>query len=492
MSVVLIPGNIKQRMLPVQLQPGTGINSDSYENSQAVGSAKPQLFSFRTNSKQEFDGPFGRLTICPSTFASYVKNDAAFQYLFKYDAKTGKVDPSKDITAASIFDSLPCIQIREFLPDTRLEQALNVFNLILQKLRTVFTKTKEDSKTTGNTASTETDKSEQKNDTESFFTKIKETTNWAIDYMTGGTTPNFITDMDGELKGAASPVLNYKEDSYKNYIMRFPYMLYYLFQSSVTTNIYEVPCSLDQYLQSSGHEGWQEGGRLDFVSGLGALGSLGKVASSILGNVSVNYLPFWDSSSGSSTAEPDITIQFDLYNDTILAAVYNYIFVTTLIGNNRWIQYNVFQHSSSLYDVKIEGRQRLFACSANFKVTCKGLMRDIPETLAQLFGQKKFKNSAYPAFDKDILTSKLIKIPDIFTVEMTFKSLLPANFNNFIFSYVYNNQMLKHPSNFGYRKSAAVAAVDVALNKFANQAVEKWDSGYKSKNDGKKSDGSSA
>jgi len=54
----------------------------------------------------------------------------------------------------------------------------------------------------------------------------------------------------------------------KNYILNFPYMLYYKFQSCVTTNIYELPCAVDgnKMYSSSGHEGWADGGKLELVN----------------------------------------------------------------------------------------------------------------------------------------------------------------------------------------------------------------------------------
>lgn len=62
-------------------------------------------------------------------------------------------------------------------------------------------------------------------------------------------------------------------------------------------------------------------------------------------------------------------------------------------------------------------------------------MRDIPAQIADtLTGKHEGWN--YLLDKNKMLKNRIVKIPDIFTVEMTFKSLLPANFNNFIFSYV--------------------------------------------------------
>ena len=94
---------------------------------------------------------------------------------------------------------------------------------------------------------------------------------------------------------------------------------------------------------SDGTPGWSDGGRLELVNTfLGNVPVLGSLLKSVLGNVRVNYLPWWDSNAGHGTPEPDVTIKFDLFNDTAEAALYNFIFVNTLVPNNKWIQYNVF------------------------------------------------------------------------------------------------------------------------------------------------------
>jgi len=43
------------------------------------------------------------------------------------------------------------------------------------------------------------------------------------------------------------------------------------------------------------------------------------------------------------------------------------------------------------------------------------------------------------AFESNILNNHLIKIPDVYRVSLRFQSLLPANFNNYIFNYAENN-----------------------------------------------------
>ena len=53
--------------------------------------------------------------------------------------------------------------------------------------------------------------------------------------------------------------------------------------------------------------------------------------------------------------------------------------------------------------------------------------------------QRLNKNIDAKAFLTSLKNNKLIKIPDIYKVKMTFSSLLPANFNNYLYTLVAND-----------------------------------------------------
>ena len=116
--------------------------------------------------------------------------------------------------------------------------------------------------------------------------------------------------------------------------------------------MYEIPAvdSNKTILASGGGmNGWTDGGD-DFMSagGIRLSGLLGKIpvigglANMILGNIGVNYMPWWNAGPGTKTQEPAINIKFDLFNDSAEAAMDNFIFVNTLVPNNKWVQYNMF------------------------------------------------------------------------------------------------------------------------------------------------------
>ena len=48
-------------------------------------------------------------------------------------------------------------------------------------------------------------------------------------------------------------------------------------------------------------------------------------------------MPWWNAENGSKTQEPEIEIKFDLFNDSAEAAMMNFIFVNTIVPNNKWV-----------------------------------------------------------------------------------------------------------------------------------------------------------
>jgi hypothetical protein len=76
---------------------------------------------------------------------------------------------------------------------------------------------------------------------------------------------------------------------------------------------------------------------------------------SAFSNVAINYMTSWDSQPGTDGPYPQVTAKFSLFNDSVGAAVANFIFVNTIAPNNMWMQYGLLQQSPSVYDVKIAG-----------------------------------------------------------------------------------------------------------------------------------------
>lgn len=473
MSLFKIPGNIKQQLVPFVLNPSAPINQKKTDSTE-LASATPQLFTFR-DDRTDPGGGMGFLNICPKSFKDYMADDISYKLIYPM-IKTGEV---KELAMSYqyLLNCIPGIQIREFLPDTRLDQCLNFFTDMMNTMTSMFTKDKDKAKDEQN-KQPETNK--DPNAADSFFTKLTKACNWALNYMTGSLkSESLMKDIQSDLdSNSAAGVYSSADASLKNYVINFPYILYYRFQSCVTTNIYEVPCQIDgnRMYSSDGTPGWTDGGKLELVNQfLGNVPMLGSLLKSILGNVRVNYLPWWDSNAGHGTAEPDVTIKFTLFNDTAEAAIYNFIFVNTLIPNNKWIQYNVFQHSSSLYDIKIEGCNRLFACSGKFDVAYKGVLRDPSQSMLNTLCSTYKNSNASGMSAADIFNKRIIKIPDVYEVSMTFQSLLPTNFNNWLFQYSENASQMEQYKGKAYTKSIAVDMMSGGIKKFTERLKGHWD-----------------
>ena len=134
----------------------------------------------------------------------------------------------------------------------------------------------------------------------------------------------------------------------------------------------------------------------------------------------------------------------------------NFIFVNTLVPNNMFIQYGMFQHSSPLYDVRIAGFDRLYACSGSMQVESKGVIRNPPKSFIKKLVTTYANNGSgtskeiYVQSDSllsAILKNNLIKIPDIYSVSMDFESMLPNSFNGYLFNYTHNLRMEDSYSN---------------------------------------------
>lgn len=227
---------------------------------------------------------------------------------------------------------------------------------------------------------------------------------------------------------------------------------------------------------SNGSPGWDGDG---FRSGFRLAdvfekaGGLGSLVNMMFGNIGISWTPWWDPKTGQATPFEDLQLTFDLYNDNAQAALTNFLFVNNLVASNKWVQYGLAQHSPHIYDVKIEGQQRMYACSGQFSVNPVGVMRDPPKSWVELLCNNHANTNVIDAntMVNNIINNKLIKIPDVYKVTMQFHSLLPDNFNQFIFQYAGN---INHIDAYKkvYEKSGVVDGLGTVLNGLISNARE--------------------
>lgn len=426
-SFLRIPGNIKQDFAPFQATPGGGL----------------QKFSFKPGRTEQ---SACKLNMVPSSISH---NTQLFNEDLSY--KNQKVVSSFN----EVLNLLPSITIREYLPDTKLDQSLNFFQDIYTNIfKGHMKKEKEDP------GKNEDDVTKRSDD---LMKKLKNVVDKVMEEIDSKGWLDLVAPNDAD--GSPGKNIDQKYSS----VIKFPFFLYYKLQSCMTSNIYELPCvpANNAMYSSDGHPGWEgaSGMRLlpDFAKNIPILG---KMLDTLFGNMGINFTPWWDASKGSETKAPEIELKFSLFNDSRDGALANFIFVQTIIAHCRWIQYGIMQHSSALYDVSLAGIGKQYACMGSFDVQYKGTLRT---PSASLLGQiqskvgSRYNGSAIANYDT-------VKIPDVYDVTMKFQSLLPQNFNTFVYNFTQTDlmNMTEAVQESGFNNLTA------AVKKLKNIATSAW------------------
>lgn len=147
--------------------------------------------------------------------------------------------------------------------------------------------------------------------------------------------------------------------------------LYRRIFTGVYTSSYTMPFyNVSEYLTGSSLEGWEAG----YVSD-GNMKKVLEMFSSVFDNMNILYNNTWKAENATKTPYPEIVYKFDLFNRTANDVYKNLRFLHTLIPEVLWIQNGIFQNPSTLYDVEIPGRTRLYWCFAQFDGKYKGKTR---------------------------------------------------------------------------------------------------------------------
>ena len=111
-------------------------------------------------------------------------------------------------------------------------------------------------------------------------------------------------------------------------------------------------------------------------------------------------------------------------------------------------------------------------------MTYEGVLRDPPtKWLYDLVNKHGNENLELDTFLANAISYKTIKIPDVYRVFLKFKSLLPANFNNYIFSYAENASHIVKYKDKAYDPSAAAEALPLAIARYTRRVAKVWESG---------------
>ena len=467
-----IPGNIKQASLPFNLDSDAPINA-GYINADSGYTAQPQLFTFRTSDDvKNYSGPLGIITPYPHSLARCINDDIGYKLTFSGGVRGSNENdsgPGNIITMEKFLNMVPYIQIREYLPDARLDQVLNAFSAFSDG----FNKAASSTESSDDGSSLKVKLSKFASNLKDFTKKISE----------NGGVFNSILDGVDDLQGAKyinSPWTT--EKGQRRSILTLPFLLYYRFLSTTTTNIYEVPYSGKSILKSDGSTGWDQTNN-NFSAGYNgdyqAQSILGRLISYLGKNIKINTTPMW-SPAESEPFEMQITV--DLFNDRMDSAIKNFILINTLLPNNMWTQYHIYQHNPSVYDVKINGVQRFYMCSGKFSCDYKGVLREPSTEMIDLLcgkpgaDKKKYANNNVNA--RLIADASTIKIPDVYSLTLNFRSLLPMNLNNYLFTYSNFSDMANYVGLEGsHQDSVATDFIKKCINPFVDKLKGMWPGG---------------
>ena len=490
-SLLSVPGNIKQQYLPFVLNPKCKEYTEKYEKSEGIDlkTMPAQYFSFKKPLNPGiYKAGFGRLNVCPSSltsdlFAKLIQSDISFRSLHGHGANL--MTTTDGLDAWTIINSLPSVQVREYLPDLKIDQLMNIGSGLTDLLglatNGMFSNAGKafmdriNSEGWGSIIAAGVDS------VASGLLRVGFNIVDLMSWFMNGKEYHFAADANSDVKSYAELVQDHKDykpywrknnvysDNAKHSIVDFPFMMYYKLLSYVTTNIYEFPCKIDEAYNIQGSAGWNSGSQgldNDWIDKIPGLGKILKM--SMFSNIRINYVAHWDPKTGhTGMSYPALKVNFSLFNDTLESAINNFIFVNTIAPNNMWIQMGLIMHSSAIYDVKIEGHSRMYACMGDVTVKFKGQLRDPSVSFINTLVNKHLNANGNldKKFKNRIIPNRLIKIPDVYDIEINFKSLFPANFNNFLYHYAHNVAMDTEFANGGARYPGLITSWQYAMQK---------------------------
>lgn len=218
---------------------------------------------------------------------------------------------------------------------------------------------------------------------------------------------------------------------YDNIVLWLPFVLYYCLTTSQTTRCYTFPANAELYNEeSNGSAGWTSNSSSFGIDSKGNASLTGfNVFNQLLGTLNTSIMPIFNPYAQENKTTTKFKIS--LINDTRKSAINNFLLVHSLIGGNLPLQYGFIRTGSSVYDIILpNGSRRFFMCGGKFSVKGKGVLRSWHHrSQSGITGLEHNRN-----FFTDI------KIPDVYDLDLEFNSLLPDNFNNYIYGYYSNNK----------------------------------------------------
>jgi hypothetical protein len=227
-----------------------------------------------------------------------------------------------------------------------------------------------------------------------------------------------------ELIDFQSSFANLSEE-YNKAVLTNPITIYREFFQGKYYRGFEIPYYGDMYMQADGYSGWSVAdasakSAFDFINQMQAL------IKSIV-PMDLPIIPEWQTQNKFVTFETE----FSLYNNSIDNLSKNFKFINALMQGAMWIQVDYRHFSSNVYTVTLPGIQTLIYAGMTINVTHSGNRRMVSQKMLDKITDGTIVNlDTYTMF------------PDAWKVKLTFTSLVPNNYNTFIWGLLNNDQTL--------------------------------------------------
>lgn len=159
---------------------------------------------------------------------------------------------------------------------------------------------------------------------------------------------------------------------------------------------------------------------------------LGKTIGGMITNtipITIPGVPMWKADAEGSKA---YSYKFHLINRDKDSVIKNTQFLRTFVGGAYWMQVDFFRKSPNLYHIWCPGQLRQYFCQMTFSVESKGRRRIPPTELVQ----KLFATAGTTSATGNQTNYADIFIPDYYEISVSFKSLIPNNYNMFLESII--------------------------------------------------------
>jgi len=182
---------------------------------------------------------------------------------------------------------------------------------------------------------------------------------------------------------------------------------------------YEIPFKGDLlFLNADGTSGWNYAGQKNSV--------ISKVQSFMSKALpfDIDTIQMWNAPN--DIEKQTIKVTLDLYNDNLDNLIKNFKYIHTLASGAFWLKDGFTTIAPNVYNVHFPGHFRYYYCAMTISVSNSGNKRKLTED-----GFARFNNVCHTA---DVFKDTFF--PDVYSLNITFTSLIPNNFNVYLDYYL--------------------------------------------------------